>query len=536
MMVDGRFDAIVIGAGMTGMYQLHQLRQLGLATRVFEAGSDVGGTWYWNRYPGCRFDSESYSYGYSFSPEILREWEWTEHFAAQPETHRYVNYVADKLDLRRDITFNTRVIAASYDAVANEWEVRLDDGTTARSWLLITALGFLSVPTIPSIPGVETFAGPVLHPGRWPHEPVDFTGKRVAVVGTGATGVQLIQEVAKTAGHLTVFQRTPNWCAPLHNSPIDTETQAHIKANIDDIFRQCSETFGQFIHGRYRRNALDTDPDEREAFYEKLYSEPGFGIWLANYGDVLVDEEANRTISDFVAGKIRSRVHNAETAEKLIPRDHGFGTRRVPLETKYFEVYNQDNVDLVDLRSTPIEYISPTGIHTTDACFDVDLIVFATGFDAITGGFERIDFRGVDDASLKQAWSNGPSTFLGLQTVGFPNMFMLVGPHNAASFCNIPRCIEQNVDFVTGLIRHMLDTGVTRVEATEAASQEWTNHVHDMADRMLLSKVNSWFTGVNSNVAGKQQRRVLLYAGGVPAYRDRCNESAANGYAGFDLS
>ena len=529
------YDVIVIGAGMAGMYQLHRLRELGLRTRVFEAGGDVGGTWYWNRYPGCRFDSESYTYGYSFDEEILRTWEWSEHFAPQPETLRYVNMVADTLDLRRDMQFNTRVAAAEFDETTDRWTVRLHDGTLARSWLLITAIGPLSAPVMPSIPGIDTFTGPVLHPARWPHEPIDFAGLRVAVVGTGATGVQIIQEVAKNAAELTVFQRTPNWCAPLHNSRIDADTQARIKLQQDEILVACAKTFGQFMHGRDRRNAMDVTSAERDAFYEKLYGEPGFGIWMANFSDVLVDEGANRTLSEFVARKIRERVHDPAIAEKLIPTNHGFGTRRVPLETGYYEVYNQSNVVLVDLNDTPIEALVSNGIRAggVEYCFDV--IVFATGFDAARGGFDRIDIRGVGGESLKDHWADGPRTFLGLAVAGFPNMFTLVGPHNAASFCNIPRCIEQNVDFVTNLIGRLRSSGATRVVPTSAAEEEWTEHVQVAADRMLLSKVDSWFTGVNSNLEGRQRRNVMIYAGGAPAYRARCDEVAAKGYEGFEL-
>jgi cation diffusion facilitator CzcD-associated flavoprotein CzcO len=541
-----QFDAIVVGAGVSGLYQLHRLRNLGLSVHVFEAGGDLGGTWYWNRYPGCRFDSESYSYGYSFSEEILEEWSWSEHFAPQPETLRYLNFVAAKLDLRRDIRFDSRVRSATFDSGANQWEVELTDGHRARSWLLITGIGALSVPVMPAIEGIDSFGGPAHHTGLWPHEPIDFAGKRVAVIGTGATGVQVIQEVAKTAGTLTVFQRSPNWCAPLHNSPIDPATQRRIKATYPEIFDRCRQTFGQFIHDSDRRNALEVTPAEREELYEKLYAEPGFGIWMANFRDVLIDEEANRTISDFVAAKIRSRVDDPAVAAKLIPTDHGFGTRRVPLETGYYEVYNQPNVTLVDLRETPIERITPSGIltadqaaeHTADQAAEhtLDLIIYATGFDAVTGAFDRIEFRGIGGRTLAEAWAGGPRTYLGLQTPGFPNLFTLVGPHNSATFCNIPRCIEQNVDWVTDLVEHARRRGISRIEATEEAAAEWTAHVHQAADRMLFSRVSSWFTGVNSNQEGRQERRVLLYAGGAPKHRERCDEVAANAYEGFVLT
>jgi cation diffusion facilitator CzcD-associated flavoprotein CzcO len=529
----GPYDAVIIGAGLSGMYQLHRLRELGLRVRVFEAGDDVGGTWYWNRYPGARFDSESWTYGYSFSDELLREWEWSEHFAAQPETLRYCNFVADRLDLRRDIEFNSRVRALAYDDVANQWEIEIEDGRRARTRWLITAIGPLSAPTMPTIPGVETFRGESYHTGTWPHRPVTFADKRVAVIGTGATGVQTITEVAKTVGHLTVFQRTPNWCAPLHNRPIDATAQARIKATYPEIFAICRDSFGCFIHQADPRNALEVSPEIREAFFEKLYGEPGFGIWMGNFRDVLIDADANATITEFMRRKIRARVKDPAIAEKLIPTNHGFGTRRVPLESGYYEVFNQANVRLVDLRETPIERITPSGVTTRDAEYDVDMIIYATGFDAITGAFDRIEIRGRDGRRLRDKWADGPRTYLGLQSEGFPNLFTLVGPHNAATFCNIPRCIEQNVDWVTALIRHMRDTGYARVEATLEAERAWTEHVYDTGRRMLFTQVDSWMTGINSNLAGKQTRTFLVYAGGAPKYRQRCDEVAAGGYVGF---
>jgi cation diffusion facilitator CzcD-associated flavoprotein CzcO len=527
------YDAIVIGAGIAGMYQLHRLRGLGLQVRVLEAGDGVGGTWYWNRYPGARFDSESWTYGYSFSEEILREWEWSEHFAPQPETLRYCNFVADKLDLRRDIELDCRVAAAVYDEAADEWAVESTDGRRMRARLLITAIGPLSAPTMPTIPGVESFRGEAHHTGRWPHEPVSFASKRVAVIGTGATAVQAITEIAKTVGHLTVFQRTPNWCAPLHNRPIDASTQARIKATYPETFAICRESFGCFIHQADPRNALEVSPEEREAFYEKLYREPGFGIWMGNFRDILIDRDANATITEFMRGKIRARVKDPAVAEKLIPTNHGFGTRRVPLESGYYEVYNQPNVRLVDIRETPIERITPAGIRTTAEEHAVDMIIYATGFDAITGAFDRIDIRGRGGRRLKEKWADGPRTFLGLQVEGFPNLFTLVGPHNAATFCNIPRCIEQNVEWVTGLIAHMRARGHVRVEPTAEAEREWTQHVLDTGRRMLFTQVDSWMTGINSNVAGKDKRTFIVYAGGAPKYRERCDDVAARGYAGF---
>lgn len=531
-----RYDVIVIGAGLAGMYALHKLRGLGFSVRVFEAADEVGGTWNWNRYPGARFDSESWTYGYSFDEEILREWNWSEHFAAQPETLRYCNYVADKLDLRRDITFGARITSAAFDETSVSWEISTDDGLRARARFLITAVGPLSAPTMPIIPGIEDFRGESYHTGLWPHDPVSFEGKRVAVIGTGATGVQLITEVAKTAGHLTVFQRRPNWCAPLHNGPIDEETQRRIKATYPQIFATCRETYGGFVHVADPRSALEVSDEEREAVFEKLYSEPGFGIWMGNFRDLMLVPEANKTITEFMARKIRERVNDPDLADRLIPRDHGFGTRRVPLESGYYETFNRDNVELVDLRETPIERITQAGIKTSDQEREFDMIIYATGFDAITGGFDRIDIRGVGGQSLRDKWADGPRTYLGLQVAGFPNLLTLVGPHNAALFCNMTRCIEQNVDWVADLLAYMRDRGYARTEPSVEAEDAWTALVQEIARHFLFSEVDSWMTGVNKNVPGRQHRTAMVFTGGAPQYRARCEEVAANGYQGFSLS
>jgi cation diffusion facilitator CzcD-associated flavoprotein CzcO len=531
-----RWEVIVIGAGLSGMYQLHRLRELGFKARVYEAGGDVGGTWYWNRYPGARFDSESWTYGYSFSPEVLREWQWVEHFSGQPENLRYCNFVADKFDLRRDITFNARVKSAAWDDAANEWEVVLEDGRRARARFLITAIGPLSAPTMPAIEGAADFNGEAYHTGLWPHHPVSFAGKRVAVIGTGASGVQAITEIAKTVGELTVFQRTPNWCAPLRNSRIEPWEMEEIRARYAEIFAQCRENYGCFIHTADPRHATEVSATEREALFEKLYNTPGFAFWQGNFRDVLVDKRANDMMTEFVIKKIRGRVKDQKVADKLIPTNHGFGTRRVPLESGYYEVFNQPNVTLVDLRETPIERITATGIETSDAHRDFDMIVFATGFDAITGAFDRIDIRGRGGRKLKDKWVDGPHTYLGLNVEGFPNMLTLVGPHNAATFCNLPRCIEQNVEWVSDLLEDMRRKGLTRVEARPDAEEAWTAHVHETAAKLLLMAVDSWMTGVNKNVAGRQKRTFMAYAGGAPKYRQKCDEIAANGYEGFVLS
>ncbi|MFN4090604.1 MAG: flavin-containing monooxygenase [Alphaproteobacteria bacterium] len=522
------FDAIVIGAGISGMYQLHRLRELGLRVRVFEAGTGVGGTWYWNRYPGARFDSESYSYAYSFSQDLLDEWDWSEHFAAQPETLRYLNHVADKFDLRRDIRFRSRVAAARWDEAARAWTVTLEDGSAHTARFLVTAVGPLSAPTMPRIDGVESFRGEAHHTARWPHEPVRFEGKRVAVIGTGATGVQTIQEVAKTVGHLTVFQRTPNWCKPLHNRPIRPEEQAELKARYPEIFRRCDETYACFLHTPDPRATFEVSEAEREAFLERLYDTPGFGMWQGNFRDMLTNREANAVISDFVARKIRHRVKDPKVAEKLIPKNHGFGTRRVPMETNYYEVYNQPNVELIDLTETPIERITPAGIRTTARDFDFDMIIYATGFDAITGALDRIDIRGTDGLSLKDEWRGGIETFLGVQVAGFPNMMMLVGPHTALG--NIPRSIEFNVDWVTRLIAWMTERGLTRCEARPEAVKAWTDYVREKGEGLLSNEVDSWMTGINRNVDGKQTRILARYSGSAPAFREWCNRVADEGF------
>ncbi|MSP98479.1 MAG: NAD(P)/FAD-dependent oxidoreductase [Betaproteobacteria bacterium] len=524
----GAYDAIIIGAGISGLYQLYRLRELGLRVLLLEAGAGVGGTWYWNRYPGARFDSESYSYGYSFSQELLAEWDWTEHFSPQPETLRYLNHVADRFDLRRDILFRSRVGAAHFTDETRDWHLTLEDGSHFRSRFLITAIGVLSAPVMPRIEGVESFKGRFFHTARWPHEPVSLAGKRVAVVGTGATGVQTIQEVAKTAGHLTVFQRTPNWCTPLHNRKIDAAEMTRIKADYPAIFKRCQETFACFLHTPDPRGTFEVTAAEREAFFEQLYASPGFGIWQGNFNDILTNSEANAAISDFVARKIRQRVKDPSVAEKLIPKDHGFGTRRVPMETHYYEVYNQPNVRLVDIKETPIERITENGIKTSEAEYEFDIIIYATGFDAITGAFDRIDIQGANGLRLKDKWAGGPRTFLGVMVEDFPNMLMLVGPHTALG--NIPRSIEYNVEWVTGLMRHARDHRLTRIAATAAGVASWTDYVRSKAKGLLSNEIDSWMTGINTNIDGKNTRILARYSGSAPAYRARCDAVAAAGY------
>ncbi len=530
---DTLYDAIVIGAGMSGMYELYLLRKLGLKIKVLEAGTGVGGTWYWNRYPGARFDSESYSYSFSFDKTLLDEWNWSEHFASQPETLRYLNHVADKFDLRRDIQFNTRVSGATWNEANRTWTIRSEAGESFTCRFMITALGPLSAPTMPNIPGIESFKGQSCHTARWPKEPVSFEGKRIAVIGTGATGVQTIQEVAKTAKSLTVFQRTPNWCAPLHNSKIAPEEMTKIRAGYPEMFQRCMETFSCFLHTPDPRETFDATPEEREAFWEELYASPGFGIWLGNFKDMLTNRAANAEISAFVANKIRQRVKDPVTAEKLIPKNHGFGTRRVPMETKYYEAYNQPNVKLIDINDTPIECITPTGLKTSDAAYEFDIIIYATGFDAITGAFDRLDISGVNGQKLRGRWKQGPETYLGMVTDGFPNMAMLIGPHMALG--NIPRTIEFNCEWVADLMKYCQDHQTTRFEPTATDVHAWTDHVKDLGKGSLVFEVNSWMSGVNTNVEGKQVRIINRYSGSAPAWRERCTSVAKQDYAGITL-
>jgi cation diffusion facilitator CzcD-associated flavoprotein CzcO len=530
--VIAHYDAIIIGTGVSGLYQLHRLRELGLNVRVFEAGTDVGGTWYWNRYPGARFDSESWSYGFAFSEELLQEWNWREHFSAQPDTLAYIEYAADKFDFRRDVSFNHLLKAANWNEEQRRWVLTFDNGERYSATVFIPALGPLSAFTMPVIEGVGSFKGPAYHTARWPKEPVDFSGLRVGIIGTGATAIQAITEIAKTVKHLTVFQRNPNWAAPLHNSVITVEEQQDIKARYPEIYQRCRETLTCFIHNPDPRKALDLSAEEREAFWEQRYSEPGFGIWVGNFADVLVNKDANKLLSDFMEKKIRARINDQAIADKLIPTNHGFGTRRVPLESGYFEVYNQDNVRLVDINETPIERITPKGIQTTAEEHEFDLIIYATGFDGVTGPYDRIDIRGPNGRSLKEDWAEGiPRTFLGVQAEGFPNMIMVLGPHTARG--NIPRNSEQIIDFNTGLIKHMFDNNLTRVEPRAEAVAEWGVHVDEAAAPLLSSQVKSWQTGVNRNVAGRDVLRVLGYSGSAVKYRRIGEKVAEGGYQEF---
>ncbi len=531
-----QYDAVVIGAGVAGIYQMYRLQELGLNATVLESADGPGGTWYWNRYPGARFDSESYSYGYSFSKDLLDEWEWSEHFAAQPETLRYLNHVVDKFDLRRHMQFGCKVAGASFDDERCYWVVNLEDGREFSCRFLLTAIGMLSAATLPRIDGIESFEGEAWHTYYWPHEAVELSGKRVAVIGTGATGVQVISEIADKVGELTVFQRRPNWCAPLHNGKIDERTQAEIKASYEEIFERCRVTPGGFLHSPDPRKFADVPEEERLELWEQIYASPGFAVWFSNFIDVGINPKANAEYSEFIANKIRGRVNDPLTAAKLIPKDHGFGTRRVPLETRYYEAYNRDNVQLIDINETPIERITPKGVRTSYQEFEFDMIIYATGFDAITGAFDRINFTGADGLALRDKWSESPDTFLGMQTAGFPNLLMLSGPQGGSVSTNYPRGIETSVDWISDLLVYMRDHGYRRVEARAEAEQEWLQHVQEMYQFQLMSKIKSWFTGYNSNVEGHNTIRAMIYPGGAPRYRERLEEVAGSGYEGFSLS
>jgi cation diffusion facilitator CzcD-associated flavoprotein CzcO len=523
-----RIDALVIGAGVTGLYQLYCLLQVGLDARIYEAGEGVGGTWYWNRYPGARLDSESWSYSYSFSEELLQEWEWTESFVGQPELERYLNYVADKFELRPHIRLGARVRSAIFDEETNRWNVETEDGRRANARYVIAATGLLSANFIPDIPGIESFEGQSFHTSRWPHEPVDFTGKRVGVIGTGSTGVQVIPEVAKTCGHLTVFQRTPNYCSPLRNSPIDADRMREIKASYDEVFQTCRQNTGGFIHNPDPRSTFDVTPEERLAFYEDVWGRPGFAKWFGNFQDLMTNRQANEIYCEFVRNKIRERVKDPVVAEKLCPKDHHYGAKRVPLETDYYETYNRDNVLLVDVREDPIQRITPKGLETKSAAYDLDVLIYATGFDAATGEVTRMDVRGVGGQTIQERWADGATMYMGLQTAGFPNLFF----ENGTLFCNFTRCAEATAEFVSRCIAYMRDNGYTRIEADPQAEARWLEHTRSLSQNRLTSNVSNWADG--SNIPGKPKVEIF-YSEGFAAYLKLCVEVEAKGYAGFNL-
>ncbi|KAL1891706.1 hypothetical protein Sste5346_007455 [Sporothrix stenoceras] len=529
------YDVLIIGAGLSGIYSMYRMAQLGLRAKVLEAGSSEGGTWFWNRYPGARFDSESYSYIFSFSDEILKEWDWTEHFSPQPETLKYIEFVTRKLDLRKHMQFDTRIRRAQFVEGSNSWKLTDDQGRTYTSRYLITAIGILNEPTLPNIPGVHDYKGEAWHTARWPQGGENqLQGKRVGIIGTGATAIQTIQTIADKVGSLTVFQRTPNWTAPLRNDKISKEEMEEIRKDYPEIFRKCAESYSCFIHVGDNNDTVATPVEERERHWEHLYEQRGFTKVLAISSDIYTNHEANALYSAFHEKKIRARINDPKVADLLIPTNHGFGTRRTPLESGYYEVFNQDNVKLVDIRSNPIERITATGVHTTDGNdYDVDVLVYATGFDAVTGSFNAIEFEGIGGTKLRDVWGEGIQTFLGLTVKNFPNMFMIMGPHQM--FGNIPRSIEYAVQWTAEFIEWAVENQVTYCEATDEGVAAWTEHVHECGKGLLANEVDSWMTGVNKNLAHKQKRSMTRYNGPAPGYRKRCEEVKGREYSDFVL-
>jgi len=530
---DEECDVIVVGAGLAGVYMLHRLREMGLRVRVFEAGTGIGGTWFWNRYPGARCDIESMDYSYQFSEELQQEWEWTERYAAQPEILSYIEHVADRFDLRDGIQLETRVEEATFDEGADRWTIRTDDGKTHRTRFCVMATGCLSCSNTPDFDGIESFGGETYHTGHWPNEKVDFTGKRVAVIGTGSSAVQSIPVIAEQAEHLYVFQRTPNYSVPAQNAPLDPEYQRRIKADYAGYRRRNSETFfgmlADFENGG--PSALDCSPEELERIYEKAWQRGGTPI-LITFDDLMTNKESNDTAVEFACRKIREIVEDPEVAEKLIP-DQTFGCKRICIDTGYFETFNQSNVELVDVRSNAITEILPPGLKLADGeSFEVDAIVFATGFDAMTGALLAIDPRGSAGLSLSEKWAEGPKTFLGLAMSGFPNLFTITGPGSPSVLSNMVPSIEQHVEWISDCIGYLRENDYARIVATEQAESDWVAHVNEVADQTLFPRCNSWYVG--TNIPGKP-RVFMPYLGYAP-YVEKCNDVSRKGYEGFELS
>ncbi|MCX7383484.1 MAG: NAD(P)/FAD-dependent oxidoreductase [Alphaproteobacteria bacterium] len=528
----GDVDVIVVGAGFAGMYLLHRLRKLGVTARVFEAGSGVGGTWYWNRYPGARCDVESMQYSYAFSEELQQEWKWSELFSGQPEILTYANHVADRFDLRRDITFNTRVTSATWDATADVWTVGTDTGETVVARHVVMATGCLSSSRMPDIAGLDSFRGRVFHTGQWPHEQVEFTGRRVAVIGTGSSAIQSIPVIAEQAGHLTVFQRTPNFSIPSRNGPMTTEYEQSWKRDYATRREEARHMRSGVLSPLNDKSALADDAAARRDNYEARWSLGGT-YFMQSYNDLALNKASNDTAVEFVHAKIRETVSNPSVAAKLLPTNHPIGTKRICVDTHYYETYNRANVTLVDLHETPINRITPEGVETAGQTYAVDDIVLATGFDAMTGTLLRIDITGRDGITLRDKWDGGPRTYLGLMTQGLPNMFMITGPGSPSVLSNMMVSIEQHVDWIVGCVDWMRAHGKTAIEADLAAENAWVEHVNEVAYRTLYPQANSWYMG--ANVPGKPQV-FMPYIGGVGAYRAKCDEVAAAGYAGFALS
>ncbi len=525
-------DAVVIGAGFAGMYMLHRLRNQGLTVVVIEAGDDVGGTWYWNRYPGARCDVESLEYSYQFSKDLQKEWVWTERYATQPEILRYAAHVADTYDLRRDIRFNSRVTAARFSDDQNKWAVTTDTGQSISAKYVVMATGCLSSTNLPKIDGIDDFKGATYHTGRWPHKPVDFTGKVVGIVGTGSSAIQSIPIIAEQARHLYVFQRTPNFSIPAHNRPLDPAEREAVLADLD-AFRaangQAQAGFGA-KYGMAEKLATEVSADERNQRFEERWALGGLPFFGA-FADLMVDPAANEAAADFVRAKIRAIVKDPVVAARLSP-DQTFGCKRLCVDSGYYETFNRPNVTLVDLRATPIERITPTGIATTDQAYALDDLIFATGFDAMTGSLLKIDIVGAGGLKLADKWAAGPRTYLGLQTAGFPNLFIITGPGSPSVLTNMLPSIEQHVNWIADCIDFMRARQIQRMEAEIAAEDSWVDHVNAIADSTLFRSCNSWYLG--ANVPGKP--RVFMPLLGFPDYVRTCDEVAANGYRGFALT
>ena len=528
-----QLDVIVVGAGFGGMYALHKLRGQGLRARAFEAGSNVGGTWYWNRYPGARCDVESMEYSYSFSNDLQQAWHWPERYGTQAEILKYANHVADRFDLRPMIEFNTRIVSAVFDEARGTWTATTHKGRRIEAPYCIMACGNLSTPRVPAFKGLESFKGKWYHTGLWPHEGVDFTGLRVGVIGTGSSGIQMIPIIAQQAKQLSVFQRTANFSLPAHNGPLDPAAEKKHKSEYPERRKAAYDTpFGIAGYPPPTQSALDVSDAERNATYERKWQEGGTISFLYSYTDLLTNKEANDTASEFVRNKIRSIVKDKRTAELLCPNDHPIGTKRLCLDTHYYETYNRDNVSLIDARSAPIQEITEKGIRTSDKEYEFDAIVFATGFDAMTGALNDIDIRTSGGRTLKEKWAGGPLTYLGLLVAGFPNMFVITGPGSPGVKTQMILSIEQHMDWISDCLSFLRAKGKARIEAEESAELEWVHHVNDVAHSTLYPMANSWYMG--ANIPGKP-RVFMPYVGGVPSYKKKCDEVAAAGYSGCRL-
>lgn len=528
-----RLDAVVIGAGVAGLYQLHKLRdELGLKVNAFDTASGVGGTWYWNRYPGARFDSEAYIYQYLFSEELYKGWSWSERFPGQPEIERWLNYVADRLDLGKDIRFNTTIASAVFNEATQRWTITTDKGDVIDAQFLITCCGMLSAPLTSVFPGQETFKGPLVHTGRWPKAGIDLAGKRVGVVGNGATGIQVIQTIAAEVGSLKVFVRTPQYIIPMKNPKYGPAEAEAYKARFAELCKTLPHTFTGFEYDFTNGNWKDLTTEQRTEVLERIWNEGSLRLWLASFSEMFFEEEASEGISEFVRAKMRDRLKDPRLCEALIPTDYGFGTHRVPLEVNYLEAYLRPNVELVRVTNNPIERITPGGVLLSDGTpYELDVIILATGFDAGSGALTRIDIRGRDGRSLKEEWSRDIRTTMGLQVHGYPNLFTTGAPlAPSAALCNMTTCLQQQVEWISDCIQYLRSNALSVIEPTKEEEDAWVEHHDTIADSTLVTKTHSWYMG--SNVDGKP-RRLLSYIGGVGTYRQKCAEVAAAGYQGF---